>query len=118
MTRATSCASAPSSAVRSEGVVLHAARVLVGGGMGEFLLEFRMGEARACSRIDACDAAEGGADAHADTRGIALSEHVAGHHFAGCKQIVARHAVEVRCRGMVGLQAEIGEGNAGLKRIG
>src|SRR5687768_18025620 len=30
----------------------------------------------------ACDAAEGGADAHADAGRVAFAEYVAGHHFS------------------------------------
>src|SRR3954466_10147095 len=117
MTRATSCSSAPSSAIRSVGAVLHAAIVLVAGGIGQFLLEFAMGEAGAGCGIDAGDAAERGADTHADTCRVALAEHVARHPLAGREQVLARNVIETRRRSVIGLQAEIGEGDAGLQRV-
>src|SRR3569832_1961686 len=120
MTRATSCSSAPSSEINSVGAVLLAGAAIfsVSGGIGQLLLEFGMREAGARGGVDAGDAAEGRADAHADAGRIALAEHVAGHHLAGRKQILARHIVEAGCRGVVGLQAEIGEGDAGLLWFG
>jgi hypothetical protein len=41
------------------------------------------------------DAAEHGADGHAHARGVALPEHVAGHHLARGEQVGARLPAEV-----------------------
>src|SRR4030095_14233293 len=52
------------------------------------LLEGRAG------RVGAGDAAGRSAYAHADTGGVALAEHVAGHHFAGGEQVGAGAAAQ------------------------
>src|ERR1043165_527555 len=77
-----------------------------------------MFELLACSqgRLHAGDAAECRADRHADACGVALAEHVAGHHLAGDKKVRAGAAAEVHGGFVVHLQAEVGEGDAGLER--
>src|SRR6478609_5398128 len=87
-------------------------------GIGEFLFESRMMMPGTGRGIHAGDTAEGGADAHADTGGVALAEHVASDHFAGGEQVAADDIAEATGRRLVGLHAEIGEGDAGLERIG
>src|SRR5215471_16647743 len=68
-------------------------------------------------RQAAGDAAERGADAHADAGGVAPAEHVAGHHLAGDEQVLADLATEAHGSGVIGLQAQIGEGDARLERV-
>src|SRR3954468_5948858 len=85
----------------------------VTGGIAELLFECRMDMPGAGGGIDAGDAAERGADAHADAGGVALAEHIAGDHLAGGEQVGARHPVEAAGRRGIGLHAEIGEGDAG-----
>src|SRR5206468_12894034 len=68
-------------------------------------------------RLGACDPAEGGADAHADAGGVSLSQHVAGHHFARDEEVVAGLAVEVDLRLVVGLEAQVGEGDPGPQGV-
>ena len=70
----------------------------------------------ACAALRAGDAPEGGADAHADPGGVALAQHVARHHLAGDEQVRARHAAEAHRRGLVDLQAQVGERHPGPQR--
>src|SRR5512147_2699382 len=53
------------------------------------------------------NAPERGADAHAHAGGVALAEHVAGHHLAGDEQVVAALSTEAHGSGLVGLQPEV-----------
>src|SRR5262245_5552618 len=73
-------------------------------------------ECRLCG-VGAGDAAERGADAHADTGGVSLAQHVAGHHLAGDEEVVAGPAAKAHGRRLVDLQAEVREGDPGLQRI-
>src|SRR3546814_5468933 len=63
------------------------------------------------------DAAEHAADGHADAGQIALAQHVAGHDLAGSEHVGRGAAVCHQHPGMlVHLDAEVGEGDAGLQR--
>lgn len=57
------------------------------------------------------DAAEGGADRHPDAGGVALAQHVAGHHFPGDEQITAGLTGEMDGGGVVDVEPEVGEGD-------
>jgi hypothetical protein len=72
---------------------------------------------RGARRVGAGDPSEGRADRHADAGGVALAQHVAGHHFAGHEQVVAWNVAEAHGRRVVGAQSEIGEGDARLERV-
>src|SRR5581483_3545798 len=64
------------------------------------------------------DAAEHGADGHADAGKIALAEHVAGHDLAGREHVAGALAVlHQHARLFIHARAEIGEGDAGTQRI-
>src|SRR3569832_2338498 len=65
------------------------------------------------------EAAEHGADGHADAGEITLAQYVAGHAAAGGKHVARRlPAFEHDARLLVHLDAEIGEGDAGPQRFG
>src|SRR5258706_15612326 len=59
--------------------------------------------------LGAGDASESGADGHADAGGIAFTEHIAGHHFAGDEQIAAGLPIEVNGRFPVNLEPQVGK---------
>ena len=63
------------------------------------------------------DAAEGCPDGHAHSGGIALAQHIASHHLAGNEQVVAGAPAKAHGGGLVNLQAQVGEGDAGPQRI-
>src|SRR6185437_12598934 len=65
------------------------------------------------------DAAENTANRHADSRRVALAEHVARHDLAGGEHVLRRGAIRHHdARIAIHAHAEIGEGDAGPHRIG
>ena len=78
----------------------------------------RASSSAAAAALRAGDAAERGADAHADAGRVALAEHVAGHHFAGHEQVGAGRAAEVHRRASRRpSRPEVGEGDARPQRV-
>ena len=67
--------------------------------------------------LRAGNASERCADRHANAGRIALTKHVAGHHFPRDEQVLARLAAEVNLRPVVGFQTEVGERDAWAQRI-
>src|ERR1700676_2756656 len=69
-------------------------------------------------RLSSGDPTENGADSHTYAGDIAFAEDVAGHNFAGGKQIGRRPVVlHHDPRILIYFQAQIREGNAGTQRV-
>ncbi|SYU09021.1 Uncharacterised protein [Klebsiella pneumoniae] len=57
------------------------------------------------------NAAERRTDGHAHAGGIPLTQHVAGHHFAGDEQVAARLARKMDGGAFINVQPKVGKGD-------
>src|SRR5690554_4625858 len=77
-----------------------------------------LGRKRSASSLRTCNTTEGGTDGHAYTGGITLTQHVASIDFASGVKVGRSLAIEEDTGVFVGLQAKVGESDAGTDWVG